>query len=70
MYPRNQPNCHIPICANPCNYETDLILLARHSVVIAAMGDGIDADVETDEYGALMDVRNRPGILALDLALA
>ena len=34
------------------------------------MGDGIDTDMETDEDGALMDVRDRPGVLALDSALA
>lgn len=68
--PRNQPNCHIPVCINPRHHETDVILLARHPVVIAAVGNGVDADVEADEYCALMDVRDRPGILALDLALA
>lgn len=39
-------------------------------MVIATMGDGIDTDVEADEYGAFMDVRDCPGILALDFALA
>ena len=34
------------------------------------MGDSADADLEPDEYGALMDVRDRSGIFALDLALA
>lgn len=68
--PRNQPHCHVPIGINPCNHEADVILLAGHPVVIAAVGNGVDADVEADEYGALMDVRDRPGILALDFALA
>ena len=34
------------------------------------MGHGIDADVEADEDGAFVDVSDRPGVLALDLALA
>lgn len=68
--PRNQPHRHIPLCINPRHYKTDLILLSRHPVVITAMSDGIHADVKPDEYGALMDIRDCPGILALDLALA
>lgn len=65
---RNQPHCHIPVCINPCNHEADIIFLAGHPVVIAAVGNGVDADVEADEYGALMDIRDRPGVLALNLA--
>ena len=68
--PRNQPNCHIPVCINPRHHEADIIFLAGHPVVIAAVGNGVDADVEADEYGALVDVRDGSGILALDLALA
>ena len=67
---RNQPHCHVPVCIYPRDHEADLILFAGHPVVIAAVGDGINADVEADEYGAFMDVRDRPSILALDLALA
>ncbi len=69
-HPRNQPNCHIPVRINPRHHETDIILLARHPVVVAAMGDSIDADLEPDEYSALMNVRDCSGIFALDLALA
>ena len=68
--PRNQPHCHVPVCINPRDHETDFILLAGHPVVIAAVGDCVDADVEADEDSALVDVRDRPGIFALDLALA
>lgn len=63
------PHCHIPVRINPCEHETSSFL-AGHPLVIAAVGDGIDADVEADEYSALMDVRDRSGILAMDLALA
>lgn len=68
--PRNQPNRHIPFRIDPRDHETHIIFLTGHPVVVAAVGHGIDADVEADEYGALVDVRDRPGILALDLALA
>ena len=34
------------------------------------MGDSADADLEPDEYGALVDVRDRSGIFALDFAFA
>ena len=34
------------------------------------MGDSIDANLEPDEYSALMNVRDCSGIFALDLALA
>lgn len=68
--PRNQPHRHVPVCIYPRNHEADLILLAGHPVVIAAVGDSIHADMEADKYGALMDVRDCPRILALDLALA
>ena len=68
--PRNQPYGHIPLFIDPRDHETDIILLARHPVVVAAMGDSIDADLEPDEYSALMNVRDCSGIFALDLALA
>lgn len=68
--PRNQPHRHIPLFIDPRDHETDIILLARHPAVIAAMGDSIDADLEPDEYSALMNVRDCSGIFALDLALA
>lgn len=67
---RNQPHCYVPLRVNPRNHEADFIFLAGHPVVIAAVGDCIDADVETDEDSALVDVRDRPGIFALDLAFA
>ena len=35
--PRNQPHCHVPVGINPRNHETDIILLAGHPVVIAAV---------------------------------
>lgn len=66
--PRNQPHCHVPVCINPRYHETDIILLAGHPVVIAAVGDCVDADVEADEDSAFVDVRDRPGVLALNLA--
>ena len=65
--PRNQPHCHVPVCINPRYHETDIILLAGHPVVIAAVGDCIDTDVETDEDSAFVDVRDRPSVLALNL---
>ena len=68
--PGNQSHRYVPVRINPCHHEADFIFLAGHPVVIAAVGNGINADVEADEYGALMDVRDRPGILTLDLALA
>jgi len=68
--PRNQSHCHIPFCINPRDHEADLIFLAGQPVIIAAMGDSIDADVEADEDGAFVDVRDRPGIFALNFALA
>jgi len=34
------------------------------------MGDSADADLEPDEYGALVDVRDRSRIFALNLVLA
>lgn len=42
--PRNQPRCHIPVGMNPRHHEADFIFLAGHPVVIAAVGDCIDAD--------------------------
>ena len=66
--PRNQPHCHVPVCINPRHHKTDIILLAGHPVVIAAVGDCVDADVEADEDSAFVDVRDRPGVLALNLA--
>ena len=68
--PRNQSHCHVPVCINPRHHETDIILLAGHPVVIAAVGDCIDADVEADENSAFVDVRNGSGVFALNLALA
>ena len=67
---RNQPNRHITGFINSGDDETDLILLARHSVIIAAMGHGVDADMEADEDGAFVYVRDDTGILALNFAFA
>lgn len=58
-----------PLCINPCHREADLILLVGHPVVIAAVGDSIHANMEADEYSALVDVRDYPGILSRNLAL-
>lgn len=67
--PRNQINRHIPVFIYPGDDEADLILLAGHPVVIAAVGDSVDADLEADEYSTFVDVSDGTGILALDLAL-
>ena len=68
--PRDQPHRHIPIRINSRYHEADLILLSGKAVIVAAMGDGVDADMEADENSAFMDVRDRSGIFALNLALA
>lgn len=68
--PRNQPHRHIPVRINPCYYEADLILLSGKAVIVAAMGDCVDADMEADEDSAFMDVRDGSGIFTLNLALA
>lgn len=68
--PRNQPYRHIPLFIDPCDHKTDIILFPRHPAVITAMGDSVDANLEPDENSALVDVRDRSGIFALDLALA
>lgn len=68
--PRNQPHRHIPFRINPCYHEAHLILLSGKAVIVAAMGDCVDADMEADENSAFMDVRDRSGIFALNLALA
>lgn len=65
---RNQPHCYVSVCINSRNHEADFIFLAGHPVIVAAMGNGIDADVETDEDSALVDVCNRSGIFTLNLA--
>ena len=67
--PRNQPHRHIPVRINPCYYEADLILLSGKAVIVAAMGDGVDADMEADENSAFMDVRDGSSVFALNLAL-
>lgn len=67
---RNQPHCYVPLRVNPRNHEADFIFLAGHPVVIAAVGDCVDADVEADEDSALMDVCDRSGIFALNLAFS
>ena len=68
--PRNQPHCHIPICINPRHHETDFILLSGEPVIVAAMGDCIDADMKVGENSVFVDVSDRFGIFALNLALA
>ena len=68
--PRNQPHRHIPIRINPRHHEAHFILLSGKAVIVAAMGDCVDADMETDENSAFVDVRDRSGIFALNLALA
>ncbi len=68
--PRDQPQRHIPIRINSRYHEADLILLSGKAVIVAAMGDGVDADMEADENSAFMDVRDGSGIFALNLALA
>lgn len=67
--PRNQSNRHIPVLIDPGDDKADLILLSGHPVVIAAVGDSVDADLEADENSAFVDVSDGTGILALDLAL-
>lgn len=67
---RDQPNRHIPVRINPCYHEAHFILLSRKAIIVAAMGDCVDADMEADEDSAFMDVRDRSGIFALNLALA
>lgn len=68
--PRNQSYRHIPLFIDPCDHKTDIILFPRHTAVITAMGDSVDADLEPDENSALVDVCDRSGIFALDFAFA
>ena len=68
--PRNQPYRHVAIRINPCHHEADFILFSGESVIVAAMGDCIDTDMEADENSAFMDVRDGSSIFALNLALA
>ena len=68
--PRNQPYRNIPIWINSCHHETDRILLSGEPVIVAAMGDCIDVDMKVGENSAFMDVSDRFGIFALNLALA
>ena len=68
--PRNQSHRHIPVRINSRYHEAHIILLSGKAVIVAAMGDCVDADVEADENSALMDVRDRSGVFALNLALA
>ena len=63
--PRNQSHRHIAVRINPCYHEADLILLSGKAVIVAAMGDCVDADMETDENSALMDVRDGSGVFVL-----
>ena len=67
--PRNQPHCYVSVCINSRNHEADFIFLAGHPVIVAAMGDCVDADVKADENSAFVDVRDGSGIFALNLAL-
>ena len=43
--PRNQPHCYVSVCINSRNHEADFIFLAGHPVIVAAMGDCVDADM-------------------------
>lgn len=67
--PRNQPHRHVAVRVNPCHHEADFILLSGEAVIVAAMGDCIDADMKADENSAFMDVCDGSGIFALNLAL-
>ena len=68
--PRNQPHRHIPVRINPRHYEAHFILLSGKAVIVAAMGDCVDSDMEADENSAFVDVRDRTGIFTLNLAFA
>lgn len=67
---RNQSHRYIPARINSCHRETDLILLSGEPVIVAAMGDCIDADMKVGENSVFVDVSDRFGIYALNLALA
>ena len=67
--PRDQSHRHIPVRINPRYHEADLILLSGKAVIVAAMGDCVDADMEADENSAFMDVRDGSGVFALNFAL-
>lgn len=67
--PRDQSHRHIPVRINPCHHKADFILLSRKAIIVAAMGDCVDADMEADENSAFMDVRDRSGVFALNFAL-
>ena len=66
--PGNQPYRHVPFLINPGDNEADFILFPRSTVIIAAVGDGIDADGEANKNGSLMDIGDGPGIFSLYLA--
>lgn len=66
----NQSDCNIAFFINSCDNEADFILFAGHTVIIAAVGYGIDSDMETYKDRTFMDVSNDTGIFALNLAFA
>ena len=67
--PRDQSHRHIPVRINPCHHKADFILLSRKAIIVAAMSDCVDADMEADENSAFMDVRDGSGVFALNFAL-
>ncbi len=67
--PRDQSHRHIPVRINPCHHKADFILLSRKAIIVAAMSDCVDADMEADENSAFMDVRDGSGVFSLNLAL-
>ena len=68
--PRDQSHRYIPVRINPRHYEAHFILLSGKAVIVAAMGDCVDSDMEADENSAFVDVRDRTGIFTLNLAFA
>lgn len=51
---RNQFHCHILVLIGSCDNGADPILLFGHPVVVAAMGNSIDANREADENSAIV----------------
>ena len=51
---RNQFHCHIPVLIGSSDKGADPILLSGHPVVVAAMGNSIDANREADENSAIV----------------
>lgn len=68
--PGNQPDCHIPFFINPGDNKANLIFLPGSAVIVAAVGDGVDADGEPDKDRSFVDIGYGTGILPLNLAPA